>query len=106
MLNDLVAVLVVSQSPTSAKVLRSTRIVTIRQVVRGGLKVAVLAIVPIVLLTPPAIVGIQTLFGHPPAPHDGTPGRLIAIAQPARTPSHLLPTMGVAFAVIRCRARW
>ena len=33
----------------------------------GGLKVAVLAIVPIVLLAPTAIRGIRTLFGHPPA---------------------------------------
>lgn len=39
----------------------------------GGLKVAVLAIVPIVRLAPPAIVGIQTLLGHPPGPHDDGP---------------------------------
>lgn len=33
----------------------------------GGLKVAVLAIVPIVLLAPPALLGIRTLLGRPPA---------------------------------------
>lgn len=32
----------------------------------GGFAVAVLAIVPIVLLTPPAIVAILTLLGRPP----------------------------------------
>jgi 4-hydroxybenzoate polyprenyltransferase len=36
----------------------------------GGLKVAVLAIVPIVLLTPPALVSIRALLGRSPA-HDG-----------------------------------
>jgi hypothetical protein len=36
----------------------------------GGVKVAVLAIVPIVLLTPPAVVGIRTLLGRPPARDD------------------------------------
>jgi heme/copper-type cytochrome/quinol oxidase subunit 2 len=36
----------------------------------GGLKVAVLAIVPIVLLAPPALVGIRALLGRSPA-HDG-----------------------------------
>jgi hypothetical protein len=34
----------------------------------GGFKVAVLAIVPIVLLAPAAIVAIRTISGHPPAP--------------------------------------
>jgi hypothetical protein len=33
----------------------------------GGLKVAVLAIVPIVLLAPPALVGIRALLGQSPA---------------------------------------
>jgi hypothetical protein len=34
----------------------------------GGFKVAVLAIVPIVLLAPTALVAIRTMLGHPPAP--------------------------------------
>jgi hypothetical protein len=33
----------------------------------GGLKVAVLAVVPIVLLAPPALLGIRTLLGRSPA---------------------------------------
>lgn len=36
----------------------------------GGLKVAVLAIVPIVLLAPPALIAIRALLGRSPA-HDG-----------------------------------
>jgi hypothetical protein len=40
----------------------------------GGLKVAVLAIVPIVLLAPPALVGIRALLGRSPA-HDGNARR-------------------------------
>jgi hypothetical protein len=39
----------------------------------GGIKVAVLAIVPIVLLAPPAFVGIRTLLGRPPARDADTP---------------------------------
>ena len=38
-----------------------------------GLKVAALAIVPIVLLAPPAIAGIRALLGRPPTPKAGTP---------------------------------
>ncbi|QJY47984.1 hypothetical protein [Pseudonocardia broussonetiae] len=34
----------------------------------GGLPVAVLAVVPIVLLAPPALLGIRTLLGRSPAP--------------------------------------
>jgi hypothetical protein len=31
----------------------------------GGLKIAVLAIVPIVLLAPPALLGVRALLGRP-----------------------------------------
>jgi hypothetical protein len=46
----------------------------------GGLKVAVLAIVPIVLLAPPAVLGIRMLAGRPPgndadAPESGAAQR-------------------------------
>lgn len=39
----------------------------------GGVKVAVLAIVPIVLLAPPAIGGIRVLLHRPRAPEAGAP---------------------------------
>ncbi len=39
----------------------------------GGLKVAALAIVPIVLLAPPAIAGIRALLGRPQTPKAGKP---------------------------------
>jgi hypothetical protein len=39
----------------------------------GGLKVAVLAIVPIVLLAPPALSGIRALLGRPRKPEAGAP---------------------------------
>lgn len=40
----------------------------------GGLKVAVLAIVPIVLLAPPALLGVRMLLGRPQAEDtDATP---------------------------------
>jgi hypothetical protein len=39
----------------------------------GGLKVAVLAIVPIVLLTPPALGGIRALLRRPRTPEGGAP---------------------------------
>jgi hypothetical protein len=47
----------------------------------GGLKVAVLAIVPIVLLAPPALVGIRMLIerrGHPGPPPSDPAGRKAA----------------------------
>jgi hypothetical protein len=39
----------------------------------GGLKVALLAILPIVLLAPPTIVAIRALLGHPPASKGDAP---------------------------------
>ena len=39
----------------------------------GGLKVAALAIVPIVLLAPPALGGIRILFGRSRTPEAGAP---------------------------------
>jgi hypothetical protein len=50
----------------------------------GGIKVAVLAIIPIVLLAPPALVGIRTLAGRPPR-------RLTAV----RPPEHDKPEPGL-----------
>ena len=40
----------------------------------GGLKVAVLAIVPIVLLAPPALVGLRALLGRPRPQNSSAPG--------------------------------
>ena len=56
----------------------------------GGFKVAVLAIVPIVLLAPPALLGIRTLLGRPAAspgaePNASVPGELPS--SPATTAS-------------------
>jgi hypothetical protein len=39
----------------------------------GGLKVAVLAILPIVLLAPPALHGIRAVLRRPRAPEAGAP---------------------------------
>jgi hypothetical protein len=39
----------------------------------GGLKVAALAIVPIVLLAPPALGGIRALLHRPRTPETGAP---------------------------------
>lgn len=39
----------------------------------GGFKVAALAIVPIVLLAPPALGGIRALLGRPRTPETGAP---------------------------------